>query len=203
MLIVLAVGMAAPAQGQGITIQWEPPIRLSDPGQMAWFPDVATSDDGIVVVVWSGGARRDREAFDALILTKRQGDSWSKPVDVQAALIVQGMSYATRNSILIDRYGDLLATFRVPITLFFSRAPLAQATSARAWTAPRVLVDRMSLTTMKFGKIPPVASILSGRRSWPKPPAKVVRRSITAFPMMEGKRGRPRGISPDLLIRIP
>lgn len=139
MILMGGMGRTAPAYGQGIIVRWEPPIRLSDPSQMAWFPDVAADDAGTVVVVWAGGAQRGREAFDALILTKREGDSWSRPVDVQAAPIIQGMSYAVRNSIQIDRHGDLLATFRVPITLFFSRAPLDQATSARAWTSPRRL----------------------------------------------------------------
>lgn len=136
MLVALGMGIATPVHGQGIAVRWEKPIRLSDPNQMAWFPDVAASDDGTVVVVWSGGVQRGKAAFDTLVLTKRQGDFWSRPVDVQAALIIQGMSFVTRNSILIDRYGDLLATFRVPTTLFFSRVPLPQATLASAWASP-------------------------------------------------------------------
>ncbi len=136
-LIALAMVRTAPVRGQGITVRWEQPIRLSDPGQMAWFPDVAASDEGVVVVVWSGGVRRGGEAFDALMLTKREKDAWSRPIDVQAAPIVRGMSYATRNSILIDRYGDLVAAFRMPTTLFFSRAPLARVTWAQAWSSPR------------------------------------------------------------------
>ncbi len=139
MLIALGIGIATPAQGQGIVVQWEKPVRLSNPDQMAWFPDVAASDDGTVAVVWSGGARWGKTSFDALVLTKRQGDSWLPPVDIQATPIIQGMSSAIRNSITLDRYGDLIATFRMPTTICFSRAPLDQATSTRAWAPPHRL----------------------------------------------------------------
>jgi hypothetical protein len=139
LFLALGTGRFAPAFGQGEAVRWEKPVRLSDPNWMAWFPDVVADDAGNVIVVWAGGTRRGQTAFDALMLTRWQGSAWSTPVDVQAVPIVNNESYAVRNSITLDRYGDVLATFRVPIILYFSKAPMAQATSAQVWASPRRL----------------------------------------------------------------
>ncbi|WP_322800969.1 sialidase family protein [Thermoflexus sp.] len=138
-LLALEAGRLAPAWGQGAEVRWEKPVRLSDPDQLAWFPDVTASDAGDVIVIWSGGARRGRTRFDALMLSRLRQGSWSWPVDIQAVPIVGNMSYAVRNSIALDQYGDVLVTFRVPTILYFSKASADQATSARAWTSPRRL----------------------------------------------------------------
>jgi hypothetical protein len=100
---------------------------------------VVADDAGNVIVVWAGGARYGRTTFDALVLVRLQGDVWSKPIDVQVDPIVNNESAAVRNSLALDRYGNVLATFRMPTILYFSKAPVNQATSAQAWAPPRRL----------------------------------------------------------------
>ncbi|GBD09757.1 hypothetical protein HRbin22_02018 [Candidatus Thermoflexus japonica] len=138
-LLILEAGRPAPAFGQGETVRWEKPVRLSDPDWMAWFPDVIANDAGEVIVIWSGGARRGQTSFDALMLSRFRQGAWSRPVDIQAVPFLGNMSYAVRNSIALDRYGDVLVTFRMPAILYFSKASIEEATSARAWSPPRRL----------------------------------------------------------------
>jgi hypothetical protein len=139
LFLALGTGRFAPAFGQGEAVRWEKPVRLSDPNWMAWFPDVVADDAGNVVVIWSGGIRKGKSAFDVLMLARFHKENWSNPVDVQAMPSFENVGVAVRNSIALDRYGNVVVTFRMPLSLYFSKAPMQAVDSAQSWTLPRRL----------------------------------------------------------------
>lgn len=130
------------------SLQWSQPIALSDPLVKSWFPDVATSVDGSVHVVWastsqSGAAGADvvipaqaaEEAggFDVVMYTSSQnGMVWATPNDI-AAIPQTGGSEATRPSLYIDLYDRLHLTYR-GMLVYYSNAPVDFAALAAYWS---------------------------------------------------------------------
>ncbi|MER3399641.1 MAG: hypothetical protein C4313_00660 [Thermoflexus sp.] len=129
----LAASLPA-ATAQGVVVRWERPIRLGEP--FAWFPDVVADDAGRVVVVWAGGVRRGPDRYDALMLRFGVNGRWSDPVDIYAGRIEEGRSYAVRNAIALDGFGDLVLTYKHPDAVYFTRAPIARPNAALSWAPP-------------------------------------------------------------------
>jgi len=114
---------------------WSTPLRLSSENATAWFPDIAADSTGRVHVAWAGGT----VGYDLVLYTASDdGVNWTKVNDIQALAQVSG-GWSTRPAFLVDRQGYLNLSF-VNDTLYYSRAPAANADSANSW-APKVKIS--------------------------------------------------------------
>jgi len=144
-VLALALAFAGgtyPSASQSLA--WSEPILISNPGQSAWFPDIAVDRSGRVHIVWSsnevGSEQADgrRSIFDLVMYSASEdGLAWSAPVDIVAALHDAG-SYATRPSLEPLPDGTLALTYRDRMSIYFTSAS-SEALTARTLERPHRL----------------------------------------------------------------
>ncbi|MCB0113301.1 MAG: sialidase family protein [Caldilineaceae bacterium] len=137
-LVVMAViaAMIAPTGlSYAQTTGWSTPIPVSPDGFNAWFPDVAVDAAGHVHVAWAGGV----DGFDTVWYTNSaDGVDWREPNDIKAYAQIGESSIASRPALLVTQ-DNLLHLTSSNDSVYHSMAPVDQAYSAGAWTAPTKL----------------------------------------------------------------
>ncbi|MDH4136512.1 MAG: exo-alpha-sialidase [Anaerolineae bacterium] len=126
-------------------------MRIPSPEETSsWFPDLAVDREGRVHVVWcetdhlamnysQPGDDIDPSKFERLYYSMWDGQQWSQAND-----IVPSQQNIIRNAIAVDDYNvlHLLFDFSPPFGLYYKKAQASQASSAAAWTPPRLVNSR-------------------------------------------------------------
>ena len=129
LLLITLTAPPARAQSEG----WSPPVRLSQPGAGASFPDILIDPAGAAHVAWS--ASDDR--FDVVIYsTLAQGAPvWNAAIDVVANAHEPGNFYVARPVLTIDDAWRLAMGVHAPgDALYVNTAQAANARDPFAWT---------------------------------------------------------------------
>ena len=130
-LTLFGASLQVTAQGNG----WSEPVQLAG-DRSSWFADVAVDTNGGVHVVYSSSQPRENEVFDWDVLMYRvlRNGEWSPENDIASP---GAAGSVVRNSLAMGRDGRLHALIRSDFRIDYMSAPLDQAESAAAWTAPR------------------------------------------------------------------
>jgi hypothetical protein len=134
----LVVGLLLSASGQTLAQEggWSTPVMISTNTISSWFPDVAVDAWGQPHVVWNSGRPAEPVRMDLLMYSTLADEAWLEPNDI--ALTAYG-GYTVRPAVAVDSAGTLHVTFRGEVTVYYTRAPVAEAWSASAWTPRRGL----------------------------------------------------------------
>lgn len=143
LLLIAALGAVlttAQVNAQSAASRWSTPVKLFDAtkstqgGEKGGIrePVVVADRSGLVHVFWSSVSAEST----LLYYTRLEGAAWTTPVDIETMPNIHGIS-AT-----VDKWGRIhLIWTDSSNALFYSSAPLKDATSARGWTRPRYLAD--------------------------------------------------------------
>ncbi len=135
--VTLLLLVASPAKGQGLEIVWSEPTNLSreTPGD-SFQPAVLADSFGYVHVLWEERVDLGQGVQGGyLFYTGWDGREWSPPVDV---LLTPGAYSTVRTpAAAVDpNRGMLHMVWTGARDLYYSRARVDQARSARAWARP-------------------------------------------------------------------
>jgi hypothetical protein len=134
---IAMTGLTAAAQGP---TEWSAPERIPGYDDTAWTPYLVTDQNRTV------------HAFNSVLIeglrvivysqwTLEQG--WTEPVDIILPVLKSG---AWIEGVFLDQKGVVHLVFysgdELQANIYYSRAPLAQAGSARAWSTPELIGER-------------------------------------------------------------
>jgi hypothetical protein len=137
-LCVCAVALAAPARAQRSA--WSAPQRVSDTGNLSWFPALAADRSGAVHLAFGASViEPDGDILHDLVeyLPLRDGRPSAARNDVMATVVTNNESYAARPSLVVADNGVLHMTWRNKQGIWYTNAPADRAEDARAWRASR------------------------------------------------------------------
>jgi len=125
------------AQNRG----WTTPVPISSSSEIAWNPAIVADTEGQVHVVWTSDPTRTQgNRGDSVLYAKWSNGSWSEP----NSILLSPKGRTSTPEIAIDKRGWMHVIWesgggfnRGP--LYYSRAPVAEANSARGWTPPVLL----------------------------------------------------------------
>jgi hypothetical protein len=139
LLLILGNAATTTAQQSEAGVRWDPPMRIpSSDDSNAWFPDLAVDSRDRVHVVWCQTKSTDAGEIERVFYSRWDGHQWSPYND-----IVPPQADIIRNSIAVDAFDTLHFIFGWQ-KLYYKRAQADQATSAAAWTSPRLVNTRYS-----------------------------------------------------------
>ena len=143
-ILVAVVLLSIPVSSKSAMAQdgnWTMPIVIStspdSPTQVfAWFPDLAVDMFGFPHVVWCKTVPLETGGLQEQVNYVRwNGKGWSEPND-----IVPPSADIVRNAIALDQRGNAHLLFGGSVynllALYYQNAPLNEAWSATAWSAP-------------------------------------------------------------------
>jgi hypothetical protein len=136
------IAVSVPAFAQQPQSQWMPWINLSNSPLEDSEPVIASDSEGNVHIAWS----QTDESFKQVIYYARwTRGRWSRPIDV---LFSPDKRLAQVTSIVVDRQGIIHLIFvNQNGGLFYSSAHVSQAFSAKGWSEPKILVDRVTTSS--------------------------------------------------------
>lgn len=135
----VAVSLAALAIAATVAhgAEWTPAVRLSPPGEQAWFPDVATDVAGGVHVFWShGNATPPR--YDAVVYCAASPQGCVTMTDAQRRYGEDG-NYLARPSAAVDRQGTIHLIWRRKLAICHTTATLPGSLRDSSWARLRRL----------------------------------------------------------------
>ncbi len=137
---------AASAQDSG----WSSPAMISDPGNLAWQPEILAGSDGIVRALWLEGIdNNNRPESAAIYFSELVGENWTRPIDVIATKSGRNIAYF---SSALDSQGNVFILWCGDGEFHISRNHVLTAGNAQYWqelmtlgyrciSRPKVLVD--------------------------------------------------------------
>lgn len=134
---LLFVAQATHVRGQAGAVTWTKPVKLSTDTGETMNPSVAADRSGGVHVFWAQGEFNASYA-DTIFYTQWNGQAWSTPRDLFAAL--DGESYNFPFA-AVDNADRLHVVWASSSGLYYSQAPLADTLSVKAWSEARLLVS--------------------------------------------------------------
>lgn len=152
LLLLLSVAARAdlPAvEAQSVSVAWNSPIRLTDPGIQSWSPTITADGAGNVHILWSQTMLTGSLVGmgDTLFYTRWDGQKWTTPSDVLVSPGGLGAEYpdivATSDGLLHAVWGTGGANSK----LLYARAPACCAEDPRNWTRPITLGGAVNLTS--------------------------------------------------------
>lgn len=131
-LLTFSGGRWALAQGE----HWTTPVVISVSPGVSWFPDLAVDEFGSVHVVWCQTTMLENgDLQEQVNYTRWDGENWAEPND-----IVPPSADIVRNAIATDLAGNVHLIFGGSVygnfAMYHQQAPLDEAWSAAAWSAP-------------------------------------------------------------------
>jgi len=154
-LIVLSIlsqsGMPF-ADAQATTVRWDAPINLSNTPTFSVDPVIIADQYGYVHVLWSedvyGVPQPDAAAGpgNTIYYTRWDGHTWTKSIDV---LYVPDDPIAAQMAVTTDKNGYLHVVWTGLTNIYYSKAPVEQAGSARAWLEPVVITSNSARTALE------------------------------------------------------
>lgn len=142
------------AQEESPPITWRPPARVPSPeNTSSWFPDLAVDAEGNVHVIWCEtnhqGYSETGEPVPVTELERVFHSMWDGTRWGLANDVVSPHQNIIRNAIAADGHGTVHMVYGAdpPYSLYYTQAPGDAASSAAAWTSPR-LVNTRQLTYM-------------------------------------------------------
>lgn len=119
---------------------WSPPIVLFEQTGTVTNPVLVTDAQGDLHLLF---VYREKEGGSALMYARRKGDTWSRPLDV---LVSPDGDVADLPSMTVDKLGFLHVVWMGGgfNQVYYSRAHVSLALTARGWSPPKVLSDRQA-----------------------------------------------------------
>lgn len=140
--LLACLALCLPGSGvraQGL-VNWEAPVNLSDTSTSSELPAIVADPYGMVHVFWGENLEESTAYPNAIMYTHGDGHAWSPPRDV--LLAPEGIqSAAQKPSAAFGATGDLFVVFAGGWggSLYFSAAPVLEATHASTWRKPILL----------------------------------------------------------------
>ncbi len=149
LLCLAAQSSRAAAQSSGIT--WSAPENLSNTPQSSSSPAIIADDYGNVHVFWSEDVSGSAHPLlagsgDSIYYTRWDGTSWTPPVDI---LYAPNDPIADQMSVAIDKQGYLHLVWTGLNNIYYSKARVTEAGSARAWLEPVVIATNSARTSLE------------------------------------------------------
>ena len=138
-LLFMGVGipvLLGPGPALADTGPWSEPVAVSDYPELpwSWFPSIAIDRQSNIHMVWSASIGTQKDGKDAIMYSRWDGKSWSKPND----LAVRNFGDIMRPSILADAYGNV-HLFYLYHNILHSKASVEKAWSVAAWSNPKII----------------------------------------------------------------